>query len=254
MTRPPAPPTPGVFAPDWPAPPGIRALMTTRQGGTSPPPWDSLNLGVAVGDDPARVSVNRSLLRGLLPQEPRWLRQVHGRAVVHADGVANHAPPEADAAWTTTAGVVCCVQVADCLPVLLAARDGSAVGAAHAGWRGLASGVIEAAVAAMPVPAGTLLAWLGPAIGPARFEVGGEVREAFVGHDPDSAGAFQPHGPGKWLADLFALARRRLRAAGVSAMHGGGLCTVSNPARFFSHRRDRPGGRMAALVWIEPGG
>ncbi len=242
----------GVFTPDWPAPPGVRALMTTRQGGTSPPPWDSLNLGVAVGDDPARVSANRALLGTLLPQPPRWLRQVHGRAVVHADAVRAHAPPEADAAWTATAGVVCCVQVADCLPVLLSTRDGSAVGAAHAGWRGLAGGVIEAAVAAMPAPAAAVIAWLGPAIGPAHFEVGGEVRAAFVGHDPDSAADFRSHGPGKWLADLFALARRRLRAAGVEAMHGGGLCTVSDPARFFSHRRDRPGGRMAALVWIEP--
>jgi YfiH family protein len=251
VTRPPDPPTPGVFAPDWPAPPGVRALMTTRQGGTSPPPWDSLNLGVAVGDDPARVIVNRSLLRGLLPQEPRWLRQVHGRAVVHADGVPAHAPPEADAAWTATAGVVCCVQVADCLPVLLAARDGSAVGAAHAGWRGLAAGVIEATVSAMPGPPSGLLAWLGPAIGPAAFEVGEEVLAAFTRGDPDSAAAFAPSGPGKWLADLFALARRRLHAAGVAAVHGGGLCTVADGQRFFSHRRDRPGGRMAALVWIE---
>lgn len=247
-------PAPGVFAPDWPASPLVRALMTTRQGGTSPPPWDSLNLGVAVGDDPARVSANRALVGALLPQAPRWLRQVHGRAVVHADAVQPHAPPEADAAWTTTPGVVCCVQVADCLPVLLAARDGSAVGAAHAGWRGLAAGVIEATVAAMPVPAAALFAWLGPAIGPASFEVGEEVLAAFVRHDPGSAAAFQPHGPGKWLADLFTLARRRLHAAGVTAVHGGGLCTVADPARFFSHRRDRPGGRMAALVWIEPRG
>jgi YfiH family protein len=226
--------------------------MTTRQGGTSPAPWDSLNLGTAVGDEPARVAANRASLRALLPAEPRWLRQVHGRGVVHAEGVEPASPPEADASWTATPGVVCCVQVADCLPVLFAARDGSAVGAAHAGWRGLAAGVLESVITAMPVPATSLLAWLGPAIGPAAFEVGEEVREAFVAADPGSAAAFAAHSPGKHLADLFALARRRLHAAGVQAVHGGELCTVSDPARFFSHRRDRPGGRMAALVWIAP--
>lgn len=242
------------FPPDWPAPARVRALMTTRQGGASPEPWNSLNLGVSVGDDPLRVAINRARVRALLPGEPRWLRQVHGRTVVHADEVCATAPFEADASWTTTPGVVCCVQVADCLPVLLAARDGSAVGAAHAGWRGLAAGVVEATLAAMPVPPGAVLAWLGPAIGPGAFEVGDEVRVAFTDTDPGCVAAFAPHGPGKWLADLFALARRRLHAAGVSAVHGGGLCTVSDPARFFSHRRDRPGGRMAALAWIEPEG
>ncbi len=243
---------PEPLVPDWPAPARVRALMTTRRGGTSPPPWESLNLGVAVGDEPARVAANRATLRALLPDEPRWLRQVHGRGVVHADDIDPAAPPDADASWTATPGVVCCVQVADCLPVLFAARDGSVVGAAHAGWRGLAAGVLEATVAAMPSPAASLVAWLGPAIGPAAFEVGEEVREAFAASDPGSEAAFVPHAPGKYLADLFALARRRLRAAGVTSIHGGGLCTVSDPERFFSHRRDRPGGRMAALAWIEP--
>lgn len=243
---------PRPLEPDWPLPPRVRALMTTREGGVSPPPWDSLNLGTAVGDEPARVAHNRARLSVLLPSEPRWLRQVHGCAVVRAENVDAAAPPEADGSWTRAPGVVCCVQVADCLPVLLADRDGSVVGAAHAGWRGLAGGVIEATLEAMAVPPGQVTAWLGPAIGPGAFEVGDDVREAFEAADPGSAVAFAPRSPGKWLADLFALARRRLRAAGVSGIHGGGLCTVSDPSRFFSHRRDRPGGRMAALVWIAP--
>ena len=238
--------------PDWPAPRGVRALVTTRAGGLSAAPWAGLNLGTAVGDDPATVAANRRLLAALLPHEPRWLRQVHGTGVVDAGTVGSPAP-EADAAFTRTPGVVCVVQMADCLPVLLAARDGSAVAAAHAGWRGLAGGVLENTVAALGVPPHRLVAWLGPAIGPERFEVGEEVRTAFIAGGDTAAGAFRPAGPGKWMADLFALARLRLTGLGVEQVYGGGLCTSSDPARFYSHRRDRTTGRHAALVWIEPG-
>jgi YfiH family protein len=227
----------------------VKALVTTRQGGVSAAPYDSLNLGIAVGDDPEHVATNRGRVAGLLPSSPRWLRQVHGARVVTADDVT--APPDADAAVTATPGVVCVVQMADCLPVLFATADGRKVGAAHAGWRGLAAGVLENTVAALDADPATVSAWLGPAIGPTAFEVGDEVREAFVACDPRADEAFTPHGPGKWLSDLFALARLRLDAAGLALVSGGGLCTVSDPTRFFSHRRDRVSGRMAAMVWIE---
>ncbi len=237
------------IVPDWPAPANVKALSTTRAGGVGVAPFDSLNLGTHVGDDPAAVAANRARLRALLPAEPCWLNQVHGTAVV--DLATEHGVPDADAAVSRTPGAVCVVMTADCLPVLLCDRAGTVVGAAHAGGRGLQGGVIEAAVRAMNVPAGELMAWLGPAIGPAAFEVGDEVRAAFVADDPAAACAFRPAGPaGKWLADLYLLARQRLAALGVTAVHGGDSCTFTEAERFFSYRRDGRTGRMASLVWL----
>jgi hypothetical protein len=234
--------------PDWPAPANVRALSTTRRGGVSTGPRASLNLAVHVGDDPRCVEQNRDRLRALLPAEPLWLAQVHGREVVVADRVAPGAV--ADAAVTRAAGVVCAVQTADCLPVLFCDRAGHVVAAAHAGWRGLAAGVLEATVAAMGVAPGRLLAWLGPAIGPASFEVGAEVRAAFVAHALAAEAAFVPRGGGKFLCDLYLLARQRLAAAGVESVWGGGCDTAGEPDRFFSFRRDRDTGRMASLIWL----
>ena len=206
--------------PDWPAPARVRALVTTR--GEAEPP---------------------------LPAPPAWLRQVHGIRVV--DAAAARDRPEADAAVARQAGAVCAVQAADCLPVLLADAAGTVVGAAHAGWRGLAAGVIEATVDEMRVPGRTLMAWLGPAIGPAHYEVGAEVRDAFLARDAGAAAAFVANRPGHWLLDLYAAARQRLAARGVRRVHGGGLCTYSDPARFPSWRRDRTRERIAAFVWLE---
>jgi len=233
--------------PDWPAPARVKALMTTRVGGVSAPPYSSLNLGQRVNDDAAAVARNRAILRGWLPSEPGWLAQVHGNRVVEA---AAAQAAEADAVVARAADQVCAIMVADCLPVLLADRDGRVVAAAHAGWRGLAAGVVENAVRSMAVDPARVMAWLGPAIGPGAFEVGPDVRDAFLAADAGAASAFVAAKPGKWLADLFALARRRLHAAGVREIHGGGLCTVSDAARFYSHRRDKVTGRMAALVWL----
>lgn len=240
---------PELIVPDWPAPPGVRALSTTRGGGCSQPPWASFNLGDHVGDASSAVAANRAALRGHLPAEPVWLRQVHGTRCVDAAGVV--AGIEADASFTRKRGVVCAVMTADCLPVLVCAEDGSVVGVAHAGWRGLAAGVVESLVAAMDVPGERLLAWLGPAIGPRAFEVGGEVRDAFIATDAGAAAAFVAQRDGKWLADLYLLARRRLGALGVRRVHGGGYCTVGASERFFSFRRDGVTGRMATLIWIE---
>jgi YfiH family protein len=240
--------------PDWPAPAGVRAAVTTRAGGASGGPFDSLNLAGHVGDEPAAVAENRRRLGAALrlPAEPLWLEQVHGAEVARCGGAPG--PPRADAAVATRPGEVCAVLVADCLPVLFAARDGSAVGVAHAGWRGLAAGVLERTVEAMPAPPGDLLAWLGPCIGPAAFEVGAEVREAFVACDRAAARHFEANTRGRWWADLEGLARDRLAAAGVTAIHGGGLCTHADPERFFSFRRDGITGRLAALVWRELAG
>jgi polyphenol oxidase len=239
-----------LLVPDWPAHRAVRAIVTTRTGGVSGPPFESLNLGIAVGDDPEAVQENRARLRACLPSEPRWLRQVHGNDVVDAAAVT--ALVDADGSWTNQPGVVCVVQMADCLPVLFADRAGTRVAAAHAGWRGLAGDVLGSAVRALDTDPATLIAWMGPAIGPSAFEVGDDVRDAFVGHAAEAGAAFVPHGPGKWLADLFMLARQRLAALGVGVVHGGGLCTVGDPTRFFSHRRDRVSGRMAAAIWLEP--
>jgi YfiH family protein len=234
--------------PDWPAPARVHALVTTRAGGVSGAPYDTLNLGTAVGDHPEAVRENRARLRALLPDEPRWLRQVHGTRVVDAAGV--RALEEADGSFAMQPNVVCAVQMADCLPVLFADRAGTRVAAAHAGWRGLAGGVLEETVRALDTDPADLLAWLGPAIGPNAFEVGDEVRDAFLCQWPDAGSAFSPHGPGKWLGDLFLLGRQRLGDLGVGSIHGGGLCTHSDHVRFFSHRRDRISGRMAALIWL----
>ena len=238
--------------PDWPAPAHVRALQTLRTGGCSPAPWASFNLGDHVGDEPARVAANRAELRRQLPAEPLWLQQVHGTVVVDA-GQAPQAAT-ADASFAHEPGLVCAVMTADCLPVLFCDRAGSVVAAAHAGWRGLLDGILESTIAAMQRPPADLLAWLGPAIGPERFEVGGEVRVAFVAHDAQAAASFRPHGD-KWLADIYSLARQRLQAAGVTNIHGGGHCTVSDAERYFSYRRDGVTGRMATLIWLEaPGG
>jgi YfiH family protein len=243
------------ISPDWPAPPTVRAAFTLRVGGVSAAPFDSLNLGAHVGDTGAAVTENRRRVRTQLglPAEPLWLEQVHGIEVADLDmayGRVSATPPTADAAITRRAGNVCVMQVADCMPVLFAARDGRAVAAAHAGWRGLAAGVLEAAVARLAVAPRGLIAWLGPAIGPAHFEVGGEVRAAFLAHDPAAAAAFSANSRGRWQCDLSALARHRLGAAGVSAVFGGRWCTYADPARFFSYRRDGQCGRMAALIWL----
>lgn len=234
--------------PDWPAPPRVQALITTRDGGHSSGAYRSLNLGDHVNDSAEAVAANRARLRALLPAEPAWLKQLHGTRVIEAD--AGTAPAEADASFARSPGTVCAVLVADCLPVLLADRQGSVVAAAHAGWRGLAAGVIENTIEAMARPPEQLMAFLGPAIGPDAFEVGQDVYQAFVTRDPRAASAFRPHVHGKWMADLFQLARQRLAAAGVGTIHGGGLCTFADPRRFFSHRRDKITGRMAALVWL----
>lgn len=235
--------------PEWPAPAHVWALQTLRTGGCSPAPWDSFNLGEHVGDDPSRVQSNRAQLRRRLPAEPAWLQQVHGTRVVEAAGIAG--VPEADAACTRTTGAVCVVMTADCLPVLFCDRAGTVVAAAHAGWRGLLAGVLEATITAMAVSGSELLVWLGPAIGPESFEVGDEVRSAFVARDATAAAAFKSLGGGKWLADIYALARQRLRAAGVEAIYGGSLCTVRDAGRFFSYRRDGVTGRMASLIWLD---
>lgn len=240
-----------IVQPDWSAPDSIHACATTRAGGVSRPPYDTFNLGDHVGDRPEDVAENRLRLRRTLalPSEPYWLRQVHGVRVVRAGGQ----PPgvEADGAWSATPDVVCAVLVADCLPVLITDDRATVVAAAHAGWRGLASGVLEQTVAALPVPPGRLLAWMGPAIGPDVFEVGDEVRARFLESDRDTENAFVPSPAGRWLADLYTLARLRLHRAGVRRIYGGGFCTLRDQ-RFYSYRRDGTTGRMAALIWRDP--
>jgi len=235
------------IGPDWPAPARVKAFVTTRNGGVSTGPYANLNLGTRVGDDIAAVSENRTRVRAYVPGEPRWLHQIHGTRVAHAEEVAGEVA--ADAAYTRASNVVCAIQIADCLPVLFCDRDGACAAAAHAGWRGLSAGVLEKTMAALGVPPSRLMAWLGPAIGPRGFEVGADVLDAFAQSDPAHS-AFTAVRPGKWMADLFTLARQRLTAAGLSAVFGGGLCTFSQPARFFSHRRDRITGRQAAFIWL----
>jgi YfiH family protein len=224
----------------------VTGFATTRAGGVSQPPYDRLNLGDAAGDDPADVAANRARLAAIVPGPLRWLRQVHGARVIHLDdwqpGV------EADAVWTDRPGEVVAVLTADCLPVLIAADDGSRVAAVHAGWRGLAAGVLEAAVAEIRAPATRLQAWIGPRIGAAAYEVDAAVRDAF----PGAPSAFVESRPGHWLADLPAIAAERLRSAGVAEVLDCGLCTASDPGRFFSHRRDGASGRQASLAWIDP--
>ena len=236
------------IAPDWPAPARVKSIITTRHGGVSSGAFASFNLGLRCDDDLAAVRANRTQLAQYLPQTPRWLHQVHGATVVAADTLESE--PDADASVARNAGTVCAVMIADCMPVLLCDDQGSVVAAAHAGWRGLSSGVIENTIRAMNVDAARLMAYLGPAIGPAAFEVGAEVRDAFVRHDTAAAVAFKPQRADKWLADLFTLGRQRLAACGVRRVYGGTDCTVSDPQRFFSYRRDKTTGRMAALIWL----
>lgn len=240
-----------LLVPEWPAPRNVHAACSLREGGVSAPPYESLNLGDHVGDDAAAVAANRTRLAEALGVRPVYMRQVHGTGVAEldtesADGL------EADACLSLARGIACTIMVADCLPVLLARTDGSAVAAAHAGWRGLANGVVEAAVDA--IAGEQVIAWLGPCIGPQAFEVGDEVKQAFEARDASAATCFRQQAPGKWLADLPALARMRLRAAGIENIYGNdgsrSWCTVSNPSRFFSHRRDRVSGRFAACIWL----
>ncbi len=249
---------PDWIVPDWPAPPRVRAMITTRAGGVSVGTYSTFNLGYSTGDDESAVNTNRARLNSLLPEAPRWLKQVHGANVLEAEKVLNR--PEADASVTRCPGTVCAILVADCLPLLFTDREGSVVAAAHAGWRGLAGGVVDNTVAAMAArgaAARDVLAYIGPGIGPRAFEVGDDVYEAYTAGDPGAAAAFtrrvqdREDVKGKWLADLFILARRALERCGVDQVYGGGLCTYSDPARFYSYRRDRITGRMGAFIWRE---
>ncbi len=252
--------------PDWPAPANVRALVTTRQGGVSKDAFASFNLGAHVGDAPAAVAHNRALLRALLPADPLWLEQVHGIDAIDGNSgpvpiTSSATPPVADAVIAReparNSGYVCAILTADCLPVLLCDRAGTAVAAVHAGWRGLASGIIETTVRRLGIPGEQLMGWLGPAIGPEAFEVGPEVRSAFLAHDPEADKAFQAHKNDngakteKWHADLYLLARQRLAALGITAVAGGGFCTLRDNERFFSYRRDGVTGRMASLIWLQ---
>jgi YfiH family protein len=238
------------FTADWPDPPGVRTWQTTRAGGSSSGRYASQNLGAHVGDDPACVTANRDRLRDEpgLPAEPLWLDQVHGDRILAPDRGETGA---ADGAVTSAIGRVLVVMTADCLPVLIASRTGEVVGVAHAGWRGLAGGVLEAAIAAMQVPPAGIQVWLGPAITQDAFEVGDDVRQAFTGIDPAAAECFARNESGRWQADLYALTRQRLRHAGVSEIFGSERCTYGDPERYFSHRREAPCGRMASLIWRE---
>jgi hypothetical protein len=237
------------FVPDWPAPPRVRAWVTERSGGASTGGYASLNLALHVGDDAERVAENRARLRAAvpLPSEPVWLEQVHGNRVLRVD---TETLASADGAVTARPGVVCTVMTADCLPVLLCDAAGRRVGAAHAGWRGLLAGVLPAAVAALGVDPAAVMAWLGPAIGAAAYEVGDDVRGPFVARAA-AARHFARNARGRWQADLYGLARDSLSAAGVRAIYGGGFCTHTEAGRFFSHRREAPCGRMATLIWLD---
>jgi YfiH family protein len=239
-----------LIEPDWPPPPRVHAVVTTRAGGVSRAPYETFNLARHVGDENDAVSENRRRLRAALrlPAEPAWLEQVHGARVAVLPGSETRA---ADAAVAFAPGAVCAILVADCLPVFLASEEGDRVGLAHAGWRGLAAGVVEATIAALDCDPRSLVAWLGPSIGPQAFEVGDEVRAAFVSQDPAAASHFRSGRAGRFFAHLPGLAKRRLASAGVRSVHGGHHCTVSDPNRFFSYRRDGVTGRMAALLWID---
>jgi polyphenol oxidase len=249
-------PDPAWLLPDWVhAPVNVRALSTRRAGGVSEGSYASLNLARHVGDDAVAVEANRAILRATagLPGEPRWLEQEHGTDVIEHRESQSGPPPRADAAVAFEPGRVCVVMTADCLPVVFVDRAGTRVGVAHAGWRGLAGGVLEATIEALRVAPSELLAWMGPAIAQPAFEVGAEVRDAFVGKDPAHEHAFVPNAQGRFQADLYELARRTLARAGVSDVSGGGRCTQAEPAEFFSFRRDGgKTGRMATLAWLVP--
>ncbi|MBI3373994.1 MAG: peptidoglycan editing factor PgeF [Betaproteobacteria bacterium] len=242
-------PEPDLIVPDWPAPACVRSFVTTRSGGVSTGRYASLNLGTRGGDDAAAVRENRARVRELLPAEPRWMHQVHGTQVIDATS----APAElvADAAVATARRVVCTVLTADCMPVLIADAAGRAVGIAHAGWRGLACGIIESTLDALGGGADERIAWLGPAIGPQAYEVGDEVRAAFLARDRAAESAFRAARPGHWMLDLYAVARQRLAARGVRRVFGGNFCTYRERERFFSFRRDGASGRMASMIWLE---
>lgn len=234
--------------PDWPAPENVKAVITTRAGGVSVAPYDSLNLGTHVGDDARAVAENRRRLQTFLGCEAAWLNQVHGVAVVEAD------PTQiltADASWSATPNIACTIMTADCLPVLFCNRAGTRVAAAHAGWRSLVGGVLEASVSALDCAPSEVLTWLGPAIGPRAFEVGAEVREAFMACHPQAAAAFVPSvNAGRFMANLYQLARVRLAAVGVTAIYGTERCTFTEEAQFFSYRRAAQTGRLASLIWL----
>jgi YfiH family protein len=247
---------PSWMLPDWPAPAGVHALVTRRAGGVSRGPYASFNLALHVGDDPAAVQANRERLQKLadLPAEPLWLEQVHGVDVVDHPGQAMPTPPRADAAVAFAPGRVCAVMTADCLPVVFTDVGGTCIGIAHAGWRGLVGGVLEATVDALRVAPGRLLAWLGPAISQAAFEVGPEVRAAFVARNPAHSMAFAENDSGRFQADLYLLARQVLASRGVGLVYGGGHCTVAESNEFYSFRRDGGRtGRMATIAWLAPG-
>jgi len=235
--------------PTWPAPANVRSIQTTRNGGVSKAPFDSLNLAMHVHDDGADVQANRYLLQQHIPNPPIWLNQIHGTHVIDAAQTIN--VPDADAAFSRKAGVVCCVMTADCLPVLFCDNHGSVVASAHAGWRGLSAGVLESTVTSMQVAPHQLMAWLGPAIGSSAFEVGDDVRQTFLQQDADYSAAFVSNGGRKWLADLYLLARLRLAKLGITQVYGGGFCTYQDSTRFFSYRRDAICGRMATLIWLQ---
>lgn len=241
-----------LIRPDWPAPANVQAVVTTRQGGVSLPPYDSLNLGDHVGDAPENVAQNRQRLitSARLPSMPLWLRQTHSTIVINSQSW--QAKTEADAIISTAQDRVCAVMTADCLPVLLCHRSGSEVAAIHAGWRGLCDGIIEQTVARLAGSPADYLAWLGPAIGATQFEVGEEVRNAFLAHSTDASVAFKTSRPGHFMADIYSLGRQRLNACGIADMYGGDYCTVSQPEKFFSYRRDDVTGRMASLIWLTP--
>lgn len=241
----------GWIVPDWPAPAGIRAAISTRCiDGASLSPWDNFNLGDRCGDNPEHVAANRAALIDHLelPQAPHWLRQVHGNSVVHISAQITHEVPEADAAVTSDSAVVLAILTADCLPVLFASKDGVHIGVAHAGWRGLASGVLEATVAALGVSADQVIAWLGPAIAANSYEVSADVRDAFVATNAAAESAFIESRPGHWFCNLYTLATQRLQVCGVCEIHGGGFDTRSDE-RFYSYRRDPRTGRFASLIW-----
>ncbi len=240
-----------LIRPDWPASASVEACVTTRRGGYSTAPYDSLNLGDHAGDDPQSVQRNREHLANVLelPSAPKWLNQVHGTTVLNAAKIEPGA--KADASFSREPGVVCAIMTADCLPVFFSDEEGREVAVAHAGWRGLAAGVLEATVDAMHAPPAQIMAWLGAAIGPEHFEVGDEVRAAFNRKDPAATQAFKSSPNGRWLADIYTLARLRLEQAGVKNISGGGLCTFSDTSKFYSYRRDdHQSGRMVSLIWI----